>query len=330
MKEVLEYLFEGKSLTQREAQEVLQRIGQNYYSEIEISSFLTVFQMRRITPEELAGFRDALLNLCLAVDLSEYETIDVCGTGGDGKQTFNISTISSFVLAGAGFRVVKHGNFGVSSPVGSSNLFEQAGYRFSNEPGKLRREVETAGITFLHAPLFHPAMRYVAPVRKILRTKTFFNMLGPMINPAFPQYQLIGVYSPQVQDLYGQVYREQGNQCLIVHSLDGYDEISLTGRIRLMSGMREEFLEPASLGFHSIAPEALHGGRTAAEAATVFMDVLSNRSTREQKNVVLANSAAGIRCFRPTASWEECVATARESLESGKALATFHQLISLQ
>ncbi|HNQ36788.1 MAG TPA: anthranilate phosphoribosyltransferase [Prolixibacteraceae bacterium] len=330
MKEVLEYLFEGHSLTQKEAQEVLTRIGQNYFSEIEISSFLTVYQMRRITPEEMAGFRNALLDLCLAVDLSDFETIDVCGTGGDGKNTFNISTISSFVLAGAGFRVVKHGNFGVSGPVGSSNLFEQAGYRFSNDSRKLRREVEEAGITFLHAPLFHPAMKYVAPVRKTLRTKTFFNMLGPMINPAFPRYQLIGVYSPAVQDLYGQVYREQGNRCLIVHSLDGYDEISLTGRVRLLSGGREEFLEPATLGFDPVAPEALAGGKTVAAAASVFMELLSNRATPAQKNVVLANAAAGIRCFRPETSWEACVAAARESLESGKALARFKHLIDMQ
>ncbi len=330
MKAILEYLYGGGTLTTGEAEEVLLKIGQNRYSEIEISSFMTVFLMRKIKPGELAGFRNALLKLCVAVDLSEFEPIDVCGTGGDGKNTFNISTLSAFVLAGAGIRVAKHGNYGVSSPVGSSNLFEQAGYRFSNDPKRLHREMEETGITFLHAPLFHPAMKFVAPVRKALRTKTFFNMLGPMINPAFPKYQLVGVYSPEVQDLYSQVYRETKNPYLIIHGLDGYDEISLTGKTRVVSGTTEEIIDPGTLGFERIEKQDLSGGNTAEEAITIFMNVLYNRGTLPQKNVVLANSAAGIRCIFPGKTWEACVDIARESLESGKALHTFKKLISLQ
>ncbi len=330
MKAILEQLYGGATLTMKEAEEVLLKIGQNSYSEIEISSFMTVYLMRKITPDELAGFRNALLRLCVEVDLSDFDTIDVCGTGGDGKNTFNISTLSSFVLAGAGIRVAKHGNYGVSSPVGSSNLFEQVGYRFSNDPKRLRREMELTGITFMHAPLFHPAMRFVAPVRKALKTKTFFNMLGPMINPARPKFQLVGVFSPEVQDLYSGVYRRSGHQYLIIHSLDGYDEISLTGKVRIISGSSEEILGPETMGFLPVEHRALSGGNTAAEATAIFLDVLNNRGTPEQKNVVLANSAAGIRCIFPGRSWDECVATARESLESGKALATFHKLISLQ
>jgi len=330
MKEVLERLYQGEKLERFEANDILLKIGRNSFSEIEIASFLTVFLMREITPAELAGFRDALLQLCVPVDLSDYETIDVCGTGGDGKNTFNISTISSFVLAGAGIKVAKHGNYGVSSPVGSSNVLEHFGYRFSNDQGKLRKEVEQAGITYLHAPLFHPAMKYVAPVRRALKTKTFFNMLGPMINPASPTYQLTGVYSLKVQDLYNEVFNQLGKSYLIIHGLDGYDEISLTGKVRVLSEKVEEFVAPETFGFEPVNPDILFGGHTIEEAAAIFIDILNNQGTTEKKNVVLANSAAAIRCIYPQKSWEDCVATARQSLESGKALQSFKKLISLQ
>lgn len=330
MKVLLENLYQGATLTRQEAEDVLLKIGQNQFTDIEISSFLTVYLMREITPEELAGFRSALLQLCVKVDMNGYDTIDVCGTGGDGKNTFNISTISAFVLAGAGIMVAKHGNYGVSSPVGSSNLFEQVGYQFSNDPGKLKHELETAGITFMHAPLFHPAMKYVAPVRRTLKTKTFFNMLGPMINPAFPKYQLVGVYSPEVQDLYSDVYRRSESRYLIVHALDGYDEISLTGKARIITNSGDETIDPSTFGFEPVSQHDLSGGTTANEAIEIFMDVLNNRGTLQQKNTVLANSAAGIRCVFPEESWSDCVDTARESLESGKALESFQKLISLQ
>lgn len=330
MKETLAYLYEGNTLSQAEAEEVLTEIGQNNCSDIEIASFLTVFLMREITPEELAGFRSALVTLSIRVDLSDFDTIDVCGTGGDGKNTFNISTISSFVLAGAGIRVAKHGNYGVSSPVGSSNLLEFFGYRFSNQQEKLYREIEETGFTFMHAPLFHPAMKYVAPVRKGLKTKTFFNMLGPMINPASPNYQLTGVYSEKVQVLYDRVYRLIGNHYLIVHGLDGYDEISLTGPVKALSNGKEELLLPGDLGFSTIEPTALYGGENAEDAAGLFLNVLTGRSTPEQKMVVLANSAAGIRCIHPGDSWEACVERARESLDSGRALQAFKRVMEMQ
>jgi anthranilate phosphoribosyltransferase len=257
MKEVLERLYQGEKLNRKESNDILLKIGHNNFSEIEIASFLTVYLMREITPDELAGFREALLELCIPIDLSDYNTIDVCGTGGDGKNTFNISTLSAFVLAGAGIKVAKHGNYGVSSPVGSSNILEYAGYRFSNDPAKLQKEVEKAGITYMHAPLFHPAMKYVAPVRRALRTKTFFNMLGPMINPASPKYQLVGVYSTRVQELYNQVYQQTGKQYLIIHGLDGYDEISLTDDVKVVSGNSEEIINSATFGFKPITQEAL-------------------------------------------------------------------------
>jgi anthranilate phosphoribosyltransferase len=329
MKEILSYLYQGFPLSRQEAREILIKIGQNSFSEIEISSFLTVYLMRKITSEELAGFREALLSLCVPVDLQGMETIDVCGTGGDGKNTFNISTLTAFVLAGAGIRVVKHGNYGVSSPVGSSNILEFFKYRFTNDNKRLQYEVETAGITFLHAPLFHPAMKYVAPVRRTLKTKTFFNMLGPMINPAFPKYQFTGVYSTEVQDLYRQVYQHSGQQFMIIHDLGGYDEISLTGPVRIITAKGETQISPETFKFEPVGETALFGGSTAEEAASIFMQVLNNTAIVEQKNIVMANSAAGLHCIDPSKSWNECLGIARESLESGKALTSFKKLTGL-
>jgi anthranilate phosphoribosyltransferase len=329
MKEILSYLYQGFPLSRQEAREILIKIGQNSFSEIEISSFLTVFLMRKITPDELAGFRDALLNLCIPVDLRGMETIDVCGTGGDGKNTFNISTLSAFVLAGAGIRVVKHGNYGVSSPVGSSNILEYFKYQFTNDNKRLQNEVETAGITFLHAPLFHPAMKYVAPVRRTLKTKTFFNMLGPMINPASPKYQFTGVYSSEVQDLYSMVYQHSSQQFMIIHDLGGYDEISLTGPVKVISNDGEEIVRPETFGFSPVNKTALFGGNTPDEAALIFMRVLENSATVEQKNIVLANSAAGLHCIYPEKAWIDCAGIVRESLESGQALKSFKKLTGI-
>ncbi len=330
MKDILNLLYKGNTLDRQIAREIMTQIGQNFYSDIEISSFLTVFLMREITADELAGFRDALLELCYKVDLNGYRTIDVCGTGGDGKNTFNISTISAFVVAGAGTPVAKHGNYGVSGPVGSSNLFDHFGYRFSNDSGKLKNEVEKAGITFMHAPLFHPAMKHVAPVRKALQTKTFFNMLGPMINPASPVYQLVGVYSPEVQNLYADVYRESGTNYMIIHGLDGYDEISLTGPAKIITGAEESIIDPSTFGLEEGRHEELSGGKSTAEAAEILVKVLTNAGSDRQKQVVIANAAAALKVVQPEASWTDCVEKASESLDSGRAYQSFLTLISMQ
>lgn len=330
MKDILNSLYKGKTLERQVARDIMTRIGQNLFSDIEISSFLTVFLMREITSDELAGFRDALLELCYKVDLNGYRTIDVCGTGGDGKNTFNISTISAFVVAGAGTPVAKHGNYGVSGPVGSSNLFDHFGYRFSNDSGKLKNEVEKAGITFMHAPLFHPAMKHVAPVRKALQTKTFFNMLGPMINPASPVYQLVGVYSPEVQNLYADVYRESGTHYMIIHGLDGYDEISLTGPAKIITGAEESIIDPSTFGLEEGRHEELSGGKSTAEAAEILVKVLTNEGSDRQKQVVIANAAAALKVVQPEASWTDCVEKASESLDSGRAYQSFLTLISMQ
>lgn len=329
MKDTLNNLFAGKCLTKADAHQMLVRIAEGRFSDAEIASFLTVFRMRRITGEELAGFRQALLELCVAIDLSEYNTIDVVGTGGDGKDTFNISTLSAFVLAGAGIKVTKHGNYGLSSVSGSSNMFEYFGYQFSNDPNKLRREVEEAGICFLHAPLFHPAMKSVGSVRKALKVKTLFNMMGPIINPSFPKNQLVGVYDLDVMDLYHQVFQESGQNYIIVNSLDGYDEISLTGDARFVSNLTEDSLSPADFGFPQVTQEELYGGETVDAAARIFKSVLEGTGTEAQQDVVIANAALGIHCVYPEKSLIDCVAEASEALKGKKAMAAFKTLMEL-
>jgi anthranilate phosphoribosyltransferase len=328
MKNTLNQLFEGHKLSREEAHRVLTRIAGGDFSEAEIAAFLSAFRMRRISAEELSGFRQALLDLCVAVDFSEFNTIDVVGTGGDGKDTFNISTLSAFVLAGAGFKVTKHGNYGLSSISGSSNMFEYFGYQFSNNQDKLRRELDETGICYFHAPLFHPAMKSVAPVRKALKVKTIFNMMGPIINPSSPKNQLIGVSDLEIMDLYNQVFTESGQNFLIVHSLDGYDEISLTGDARFVSNQTEDILTPSDFGFKKIHPKELDGGKTVEEAAKIFRSVLELTATEAQQNVVIANAALGIQCIFPEKSLADCVAQAGESLQSGSALKTFKKLMN--
>ncbi|MBN2813220.1 MAG: anthranilate phosphoribosyltransferase [Bacteroidales bacterium] len=330
MKKILNYLFEHKTLTRQEAEEVLTNIARGSYSESEMAAFITVYLMRSITVEELSGFRDALRNLCLRVNVGDFDTIDVCGTGGDGKDTFNISTLSTFVVAGAGAKVVKHGNYGVSSACGSSNVMEYFGYRFSTDADKLRREMDKSGVCFLHAPLFNPAMKNVAPVRKALKVKTFFNMLGPMINPAFPNRQLIGVYGLDLARLYNYLYQQSDIRYVIVHSLDGYDEVSLTGSFKYILNGVEEIVSPEAFGFGPVKADDLHGGATVAESAGIFLNVLQNKGTDVQNNVVIANSQLALMCYYTGKSREECRNMAEESLKSGKALEAFNQLMAMQ
>ncbi|GAB4015656.1 anthranilate phosphoribosyltransferase [Spirosoma koreense] len=327
MKAILNHLFEYKSLTKDQARQVLLGIGRGEYNPAQIASFLTVYMMRSLRLEELEGFRDAMLELCLPVDLAAYDPMDLCGTGGDGKDTFNISTLASFVVAGAGQRVAKHGNHGVSSLVGSSTVMERLGYRFTNDTGELQRKVETAGICFLHAPLFHPAMKNVAPIRKDLGVKTFFNVLGPMINPAKPQKQLVGVFNLELARLYAYLYQQTDKRFMILHALDGYDEISLTGVFKVISNQTEQVLEPRQLGLDTLTPESLAGGQTLDESAQIFLNVLNDEATPAQKQAVLANAAMALLAAEKVQTREEAVALARESLESGRALACFKKLI---
>jgi anthranilate phosphoribosyltransferase len=330
MKKILNYLFDHKTLTRSEAEEVLTNIAKGIYSESEMAAFITVYLMRSITVDELSGFRDALRNMCLKINFGGIDTIDVCGTGGDGKDTFNISTLSVFVLAGAGAKVTKHGNYGVSSACGSSNIMEYFGYRFTSDQDKLKNELDKTGVCFLHAPLFNPAMKSVAPVRKALKVKTFFNMLGPMVNPSFPKKQLIGVYSLDLARLYNYLYQQSGTDFAIVHSLDGYDEISLTGDFKYIINGIEEIGSPQQFGFHVNKMADLNGGSTIGDSAQIFLNVLNNKATDAQMNVVIANSQMALMCYFIGKSREECRSIAQESLESGRALESFNRLISMQ
>jgi anthranilate phosphoribosyltransferase len=330
MREILNHLFEHKTLDRNESERVLTNIAKGVYSDSEIAAFLTVYLMRSITVDELTGFRDALRNLCIAVDLSEFEPMDVCGTGGDGKDTFNISTLTTFVLAGAGINVAKHGNYGVSSTCGSSNILEHFGYKFSTDKDKLKREIDKTGVCFLHAPLFNPAMKNVVPVRKALMIKTFFNMLGPMVNPSFPTKQLIGVYSLELARLYNYLYQQSSVSYMIIFSLDGYDEVSLTSDFKYIHNGVERIASPEEMNYKMVMKSELSGGRSVAEAADIFMKILKGKGTPTQNNVVTINTQMAMKCYYPLRSFEECREMANESLLSGKAYESFTKLIELQ
>ena len=330
MKDILNQLIEHKTLSQQQAKEVLKNLATGSYPSSQVAAFMTVYLMRSITVEELRGFREAMLELCVPVDLSEYEAMDLCGTGGDGKDTFNISTLSSFIVAGSGQAVAKHGNTGVSSICGSSNLLAHFGYEFSADPDQLRRNLDQVGLCFLHAPLFHPAMKSVAPIRKELGVKTFFNMLGPMVNPSFPRKQLVGVFSLELARLYGYLYQETEGRFAILHSLDGYDEISLTGPFKMITNTGEKLYHPEALGLRQLAPESILGGTSIAESARIFEEVLRGKGTSAQNQVVVANAAAALVTAREGLGFEEAIALANETLLSGKALRVFTGLIQPQ
>jgi anthranilate phosphoribosyltransferase len=328
MKDTLQYLFDHKTLGKEDAKLILRNMAEGKYNDPEIAAFISVYLMRSITVEELSGFRDALLELCTPVDLSGFNTIDVCGTGGDEKNTFNISTLTSFVVAGAGEKVAKHGNYSVSSACGSSNVLEYYGYTFTQDGDRLRREIDRYNICFLHAPLFNPAMKNVAPVRRSLRIKTFFNMLGPMVNPSFPRNQLVGVFSLDVARLYNYIYQESDTSYCIIHSLDGYDEISLTGDFKAMTRLTERAFSPEDLGLIRVSAKDIYGGSSVEEAAAVFLQILEGRGSRAQNEVVIANAALALYSMDESKGLEHSVARARESLESGTALQTFKNLIA--
>lgn len=328
MKEILNQLIEHRTLTKENAKEVLKNIATGTYNSSQIVAFMTVYLMRSITVEELRGFRDAMLELCVPVEIAEYDAMDLCGTGGDGKDTFNISTLSSFVVAASGQNVAKHGNTGVSSICGSSNLLAYFGYQFTSNMNEIKRGLDEAGICFLHAPLFHPAMKNVAPIRKELGVKTFFNMLGPMVNPSLPRKQLVGVFSLELARLYGYLYQEMEGRFSILHSLDGYDEISLTGPFKMISNSGEKLISPENMGFKKLDAQSIVGGDTVEESAKIFEKILRGEGTNSQNSVVIANSAAALVTARPGLDFPEAVSIAQESLLSGKALNVFNSLVN--
>lgn len=328
MKHILNRLINHESISTEEAKRVLVDISEGQYNTSQIASFLTIYMMRSITIEELQGFRDALLELCIPVDLSDFNTIDLCGTGGDGKDTFNISTLSSLVTAGTGIKVAKHGNYGVSSASGSSNVLEALGVKFTNNEDILKRCIDKAGICVMHAPLFHPAMKNVAPIRRELGVKTFFNMLGPMVNPAFPKNQMVGVFSLELQRLYSYLYQNTDKNYSIVHALDGYDEISLTGNTKIVTNNSEIMLHPSNLNVNQVSPSDIFGGATVDEAAKIFKTIIEGNGTLAQNNVVCANAGLAIATVQQI-SHQEGFELAKESLKNGKAKTKLQQLIEL-
>lgn len=328
MKPVLTKLTQNQVLSREEAKQVLISIARSEYNESQIAAFLTVYMMRSITVEELEGFRDALLELCIRIDLSAYDPIDLCGTGGDGKDTFNISTLASFVTAGAGVKVAKHGNYGVSSKCGSSNVLEHLGVKFTSDKSILEKNIEESGICFLHAPLFHPALKNVGPIRKAIGMRTFFNMLGPMVNPTFPKKQMVGVFNLELARLYAYLYQQTDKNFVILHALDGYDEVSLTGDVKLFANKSERILRPTDLGLsRNLKATEIAGGDSIKASAKIFVDILKGDGTEAQNQVVCANAAMAVYCVYPEVSLADAFKIAKESLDSGRAYQSFKSLI---
>jgi anthranilate phosphoribosyltransferase len=329
MKKILQYLFEYKTLSREQAKEVLMNISKGMFNDSEVTAFVTVYLMRSITIEELQGFREALLELSVKVNVGN-DIIDIVGTGGDGKNTFNISTLSCFIVAGAGQKVAKHGNYGASSVSGASNVMESLGYKFKYDNDALKKEIDTANICFLHAPLFHPALKTVAPIRKNLGLRTFFNMLGPIVNPADPDFQLIGVYNLEMARIYTYILQQSGKSFTIIHGLDGYDEISLTSDTKVITGEGEQTFTPEQLGKRTVNAEDIYGGNTVEEAAKIFKKIIKGEGSWAQNAVVLANAAMALNATSKYGNYEDAYHAAVESLESGKAYKALQTLIELQ
>lgn len=329
MKTLLNHLYAQEPLSRQAAYETLSRIGNGQASDMEIAAVVSAINMRPAILSEIQGFRDAMLELAHPVDLQGRASIDIVGTGGDGKDTFNISTLSSFVVAGAGYLVTKHGSYGVSSSVGSSDVLLALGIEFSNDQTTLTGMLDRAGICFFHAPLFHPAMKNVVPVRKELKVRSFFNLLGPLLNPAKPKYSLLGTYDRQVARVFDYILQDEPDQdYTIVHALDGYDEVSLTGGVAIRSKEQQRILYPEDFGFTQLQRKDLHGGSTAEAGKRIFLSVLNGEATAAQRNVVCANAGLAIHTIHPERSLLDCVAEAAESLASGKARQVLTRLLA--
>ncbi len=329
IKDILRKLLDHKRLTQEEAKNILLEIAAEKYNSSHVVAFLTVYMMRQVSVDELAGFRDAFLELCKKIDLSDFNTVDIVGTGGDEKNTFNISTISSLVVAGAGYKVTKHGNYGVSSACGSSNVLESMGYKFTNDEDVLKRQVDKAGICFFHAPLFHPAMKSIAPYRKELGLRTFFNMLGPLMNPSFPKNNVLGVYNLEVLRLYQYLYQNTDKNFSLIHSLDGYDEISLTGDFKVINNQGEHLVSPEQIGLKRIDPKDIFGGDTVAEAAVIFKNILNGEGSNAQNQCIIANAGYAIQCVDNSKTIDKCLEEAKDSLLGGKAKKVLETVLSI-
>ena len=329
MKAILNKLYNHERLSKSEAKQVLKDIAAEKYNDAHLASFMTVFMMRPITADELSGFRSALIELSVKVDLSAYNTIDIVGTGGDGKDTFNISTLTSFIVAGTGQKVAKHGNYSVSSQSGSSDMLESFGYNFTNDESILRAHLEEANICFLHAPKFHPAMKAVSPTRKALALKTFFNMLGPLVNPSSPKNLMLGTFNLEIARLYNYILQEENVNYGIVHALDGYDEISLTSGFKFFTKNGEQIINPEDLGQKRIQQSEIFGGNSVADAAKIFKSIIEGNGTEAQNNVVLTNAAFALKIVDETKSFEAAFSEAKDALLGLKAKQTLEKLVRI-
>ncbi len=329
MKTLLQDVIEGRTLGRNEMRDLMISITHEQFSDIHLAAFFTAIRLRGETVDEILGLRDGLLITGTPIDLSDFDPIDLVGTGGDGKNTFNISTCACFVVAGAGFKVAKHGNFAATSVSGASHVIQAHGVAFTADPGRLRRSIEESGIAYLHAPLFAHGMKFVAPMRRALQVPTAFNLLGPLVNPAQPRRQLLGTATLSQLRLYHNIFERLSMDFGIVSSTDGYDEISLTADFKFVTHRDERVLRPSDLGMERIEPDALYGGRTVEEARTLFDSVLDGTSTPERRAVVLANAAAALSVCLPDATLDECLARAVESLDSGRALQSLRRFIEV-
>ncbi|MCA6065715.1 anthranilate phosphoribosyltransferase [Chryseobacterium sp. RG1] len=327
MKEILQYLFNHNTLSKSEAKAIMIEIAQNKFNETEVTAFVSIFLMRNITLQELEGFREALLQMAVPVDLDASDAIDIVGTGGDGKNTINISTLASFVIAGAGQKVIKHGNYGASTVTGASNLLEELGYQFKTNSDELNDELQKANICFLHAPYFHPALKSVVSLRKSLGLRTFFNLLGPLVNPAKPKYSMIGTYNLEIARIYQYLLQKDEKDFILVHGMDGYDEISLTQDSKIITKNGEKIYSPEELGFITVTPESIEAGKNTKETAKIFRNILEGKGTESQNAVVLANAAVALQHTNKFGDYENCLNLAKESLLNGKALNSLNQLI---
>lgn len=327
MKEILQYLFNHHTLSKSEAKAIMIEIAQNKFNTTEVTAFISVFLMRNITLRELEGFREALLQMAVPVNINASDAIDIVGTGGDGKNTINISTLASFVIAGAGQKVTKHGNYGASAVTGSSNVLEELGYQMNNYSEKLSRDLEKANICFLHAPYFHPALQSVGALRKSLGLRTFFNLLGPLVNPAKPKFSVIGVYNLEIARIYQYLLQKDSQEFILVHGLDGYDEISLTHDSKIITKKGENIYSAEDLGFDPVTPESIQAGKTIQEAATIFRNILEGKGTESQNSVVLANASIALYHTEKFGSYDDCLLLAQESLQSGRALRSMELLL---
>lgn len=327
MKEILEYLFNHHTLSKSQAKAIMIEIAQNKFNATEVTAFISIFLMRNITLHELQGFREALLQMAVPVHIDAKDAIDIVGTGGDGKNTINISTLASFIVAGAGQKVIKHGNYGASTLAGSSNVLEQVGYIFKKTSEKLQEDLDKANICFLHAPYFHPALQSVGALRKSLGLRTFFNLLGPLVNPSKPQFSVIGVYNLEIARIYQYLLQKDNREFMIVHGMDGYDEISLTHDTKIITKEGEKVYSASDLGFEPISAESIQAGSTIQETAEIFKNILQGKGTPQQNAVVLANAAVALLHTGKFGSYNECLTLAKESLYNGKALNSFELLL---